>query len=154
MRTEDVSRLELLCRRFSGVELIDLVDDVGGLTPGQAWAHVVSMESKPSLVVRDKHMADAGRSWWSLAREHGVLSDTSSCLISVSGLALGAWARIRLPERAPVFEVFAVDAGSPEFIALNEAGSFFLAVTAEEDETWIYLVERQGGQLRTLPAAH
>ncbi|HLL05051.1 MAG TPA: hypothetical protein VK539_30980 [Myxococcaceae bacterium] len=108
------------------------------------------MESKPSLVFPEERMGHALDAWWELARSEGLLSQQATCLVSVSGVEPGLWARIRLPERAPVLDIFSVNKGSPEFIAMNEDGRFFLAVTSEEDEIWLYLVKRSGGQWRTV----
>lgn len=151
MTNQGVLRLESLCLRYPGIELVEFIDEPSGMTPKQAWAHVIMMESKPSIVFTDDRISDAQDSWWRLARSNRLLSDQETCLISIGGLGQLPWARIRLPERAPVFDIFAVDAGSPEFIVMNQAGDRLLAVTSEEHETWLYLVERQDAQLRTVP---
>jgi len=150
MSSGAVSVLKSLCRRNQGVDIVGFAPEVDGVTPERAWGHVVRMESKPSLVLPDESIDKAGHSWWKLAHSEGLLSNDATCLISVSGVALGSWARIRLPERAPVLDIFSVNAGSPEFIAMNEEGRIFLAVTAEEDEIWLYLVKRSGGQWLTV----
>jgi hypothetical protein len=100
------------------------------------------MGSKPFIIFPDDHMGKALDSWWRLARSESLLSAQGTCLISVSGAVLGTWARIRLPDGAPVLDVFAVNKGSPEFIAMNEEGRFCIAVTAEENEIWLFLVKR------------
>lgn len=109
------------------------------------------MESKPSIIFPDDRISDAQDAWWRLARSNGLLSNNEIGLISIGGLGRLPWARIRLPERVPVFSMFALDKGSPEFIVMSETGSRLLAVTSEEDETWLYLIECQGTQLKTVP---
>lgn len=152
MKTEDkISRLKSICQQDAGIKFVEFDDAPSGVTPNEAWTHVIGVNSKPSIVFSlDDHDSDAQEVWWRLARANGLISEDGTCLLSVGGIGLLPWARVRLSEGVPVLSLFAFYKGSPEFVVRNEEGNRYLAVTSEEHGTWFYLVECQVGKLTTV----
>lgn len=150
MKKEDIARLEALCLRHSGVTLLGFEENARIASPKEAWTHIIRVESKPSLVFADEHMAEAEERWWNLALSRQLASKYEDVLVSIGGIGQLPWARIRLPAHTPVFDIFALTQGSPEFIVMSGSGDHLLAVTSEEDETWLYLVDCQGHDFKTI----
>lgn len=146
------SRLEALCRRHAGVRFEGLGNWPGvDVSPAEAWHYVVTGDSsKTSMTFPVEHLAQAQADWWRLALSSRLFSKDDTCLISMGGIGGLPWARIHIPTHAPVLDIFAQHKECPEFLAMSESGERYLAVTSEENDVWIYLVDCRGGQFRTL----
>ncbi|MDR5760477.1 hypothetical protein [Caballeronia sp. LZ035] len=126
--------------------------DVPNLTPGQAWAYVARVAAQPSIVFSGDRIEDASTCWWTIVESFLSTSDAESsirCLISIGELGALPWALIDIPLGTSVLETLAINEGCPEFIITNTSGNVFLAVSSEEDEIWIYLVENNDSSLTT-----
>jgi hypothetical protein len=146
---EQAAGFEALCRRHAGVRFVGFDSRTGLVSPREAWKYVVTGDSsKASMTFSDEHLAQAQAEWWRLALSNRFFSSHNICLISMAGI--GGWARIHLPTHAPVLDIFAPYKNCPEFLAMSESGELYLAVTSEEYEAWLYLVDCRGGQLRTI----
>ncbi|MDR5816282.1 hypothetical protein QCE62_22055 [Caballeronia sp. LZ033] len=153
MKIDAKSQLEFFLGKHPEVIFSGFANEIQTFTPQQVWTHVVRIGSQPSVVFSDRCMEDASKSWWKLAQSAELISATTSdvsCLISIGGLGLLPWAMVQFPLETPILEVFAVNRESPEFIVSSKSKDTYLAVVSEEDEIWIYFVNRCGSELKTM----
>lgn len=145
-----VEAFRTMLSKHEGCRLLNFRASENIISPQQAWQHIVSMTAKPSIIFRDERLVKAQNKWWEIVHSCNLLIENNCCLISVGGLARLPWAQVQLSNKAPIFDLFAQDSGSPEFIVMDDKGNRFIGVTAEENEIWLYLVERTNNLLHTI----
>ena len=153
MKIDRTSQLESLFRKHPEVIFSGFFNETRIFTPQEVWTHVVRIGSRPSVIFSDQYKEEASKCWWKFAQSAGLISTATSdvsCLITIGGLGLLPWAAIQFPLNTSVLEVFALNEGCPEFIVASISGDAYLAVVSEEDEMWVYFMNRCGSELNTM----
>ncbi|WP_157641531.1 hypothetical protein [Longispora albida] len=119
----------------------------GPVSPLAAWRAIASSESRPTVVLGDGGPVPAteiGDCWEELARQHGIIENDGSFLLSPSGTGFSAlpWAKVRSAAGyARMSEALEVEPGSPEFLTISSDGRRLCGVTTEEHGIWVICLE-------------
>ncbi|MGW8566504.1 hypothetical protein [Isoptericola sp. NPDC055881] len=111
------------------------------------WREFSSASAVPTVRIADDDPDPSAvdTAWTRVVTSTGLLSSAGEFLLSVSatGTHDAAWLRVRAGADARVFDLGPYT-GEPDFVATNMGREVSVAVTSEEDETWILVSVRQG----------
>jgi len=105
-----------------------------------AWRAFSSTSAVPTVRIDDEDPDPLAveTAWSRVAGSNGLVAPSGEFLLSISATGTHAlpWLRVKAGADARVLELGPYD-GEPDFVATNLGRDVSVAVTSEEDETWI-----------------
>ncbi|MFE6971928.1 hypothetical protein [Isoptericola sp. NPDC057653] len=110
------------------------------------WREFSSASAVPTVRIADDDPDPSAveTAWTRVVASTGLVSSTGEFLLSVSatGTHDAAWLRVRAGADARVLDLGPHD-GEPDLVATNVGRDVTVAVTSEEEETWILVSARR-----------